>query len=138
MIKGRNVAINQSFIKYLPRKQKAFPSLKVFANNTDAYLGIDCLCSCLLPVSFICLSNKQPSSPVCFMNSQLPMSQIHIHPKLLTSRCKFSAHRNSFFLSSPLEGKRDIVVTILVRCMCARPCVSGSVRACVRPDLSGS
>ena len=25
------------------------------------------------------------------------------------------------FLSSPLAGKRDIVVTILVRCMCVRP-----------------
>ena len=33
------------------------------------------------------------------------------------------------FLSSPLEGKRDIVVTILVRCMCMCPCV--------RPDLPG-
>ena len=33
------------------------------------------------------------------------------------------------FLSSPLAGKRDIVVTILVRCMCVRPCF--------RPDLSG-
>ena len=27
--------------------------------------------------------------------------------------------------------------TILVRCMCVRPYVSASVRACVRPDLSG-
>ena len=25
------------------------------------------------------------------------------------------------FLSSPLAGKRDIVVTIFVRCMCVRP-----------------
>ena len=33
------------------------------------------------------------------------------------------------FLSSPLAGKRDIVVTILVRCMCVGPCV--------RPNLSG-
>ena len=33
------------------------------------------------------------------------------------------------FLSSPLAGKRDIVVTILDRCM--------SVRPCVRPDLPG-
>ena len=33
------------------------------------------------------------------------------------------------FLSSPLAGKRDIVVTIFVRCMC--------VRQCVRSDLSG-
>ena len=27
------------------------------------------------------------------------------------------------FLSSPLSGKRDIVVTIFVRCMCVLPCV---------------
>ena len=33
------------------------------------------------------------------------------------------------FLSSPLAGKRGIVVTILVRCMC--------VRQWVHPDLSG-
>ena len=33
------------------------------------------------------------------------------------------------FRSKKLEV-RDIVVTIFVRCMCARPCV--------RPDLSGS
>ena len=33
------------------------------------------------------------------------------------------------FLSSPLAGKRDIVVTILDRCMSVRPCVC--------PDLSG-
>ena len=34
------------------------------------------------------------------------------------------------FLSSPLAGKRDLVVTIFVRCMCVRPCVrrSGFVR----------
>ena len=31
-------------------------------------------------------------------------------------------------LSNPLAGKRDIAVTILVRCI--------SVRPCVRPDLS--
>ena len=31
--------------------------------------------------------------------------------------------RVSDFLSSLLGGKRDIVVTILVRCMCMRPCV---------------
>ena len=36
------------------------------------------------------------------------------------------------FLSSPLAGKRDIVVTIFVRCMCMRPCISASVRIC--PD----
>ena len=33
------------------------------------------------------------------------------------------------FLSSPLAGKQDIVVTSLVRYMCVRPCV--------RPNLSG-
>ena len=40
------------------------------------------------------------------------------------------------FLSSPLAGKRDIVVTIFVRCMCVRPCVSASMCASVRicPD----
>ena len=40
------------------------------------------------------------------------------------------------FLSSPLAGKRDIVVIILVRCMCVRPCIRASVRASVRicPD----
>ena len=32
------------------------------------------------------------------------------------------------FLSSPLTGKRDIVVTILIRCMCLRPCISASMR----------
>ena len=32
------------------------------------------------------------------------------------------------FLSSPLTGKRDIVVTILIRCMCVRPCIRASVR----------
>ena len=36
--------------------------------------------------------------------------------------------RKGCFLSSPLAGKRDIVVTILVRCTCVRP----SVRIC--PD----
>ena len=35
------------------------------------------------------------------------------------------------FLSRPLAGKRDIVVTILVRCMCMRPCIYASVRQCV-------
>ena len=30
---------------------------------------------------------------------------------------------NVGFLSSPLAGKRDIVVTILVRCMSERPCI---------------
>ena len=35
----------------------------------------------------------------------------------------------SDFLSSPLAGKRDIVVTILVCCMCMHPCI--------RPNLSG-
>ena len=35
------------------------------------------------------------------------------------------------FLLSPLVGKRDIVVTIFVPCMCVRPCVSASVRASV-------
>ena len=37
-----------------------------------------------------------------------------------------------FFLSSPLAGKRDIVVTICFRCMCVRQCVHPSVRIC--PD----
>ena len=34
------------------------------------------------------------------------------------------------FLSRPLAGKRDIFVTIFVRCMCVHPCVcpSGFVR----------
>ena len=32
------------------------------------------------------------------------------------------------FMSSPLAGKRDKVVTILVRCMCVRPCA--------RPNLN--
>ena len=36
------------------------------------------------------------------------------------------------FLSSPLAGKRDIVVTILVRCMCVRQCVCASIQIC--PD----
>ena len=35
-------------------------------------------------------------------------------------------------LSSPLAGKQDIVVKILVRCMCVRPCIRASVRIC--PD----
>ena len=35
-------------------------------------------------------------------------------------------------LSSPLAGKRDTVVTILVWCMCLRHCVRASVRIC--PD----
>ena len=37
--------------------------------------------------------------------------------------------RASDFLLSPLAGKRDIVVTILVWCLCMRPCI--------RPNLSG-
>ena len=41
---------------------------------------------------------------------------------LSTSEC-------THFLSSPLAGKRDIVVTIFVRYMCLHPCV--------HPDLSG-
>ena len=32
------------------------------------------------------------------------------------------------FLSSPLAGKRDIVVTILVRCMCVRSYIHAFVR----------
>ena len=36
------------------------------------------------------------------------------------------------FLSSPLAGKRDIVVTILVRCMYVGPCISEFVR--IGPD----
>ena len=39
-------------------------------------------------------------------------------------------------LSDPLAAKRDIAVTILVRCMCVRVCVRACVRACVSPDLS--
>ena len=35
----------------------------------------------------------------------------------------------ALFLSSPLAGKRDIVVTILVQCMYVHPCI--------RPNLSG-
>ena len=42
---------------------------------------------------------------------------------------KGKKHAVKGFLLSLLAGKRDIVVTILVRCMC--------VRQCVRPDLSG-
>ena len=38
-----------------------------------------------------------------------------------------------WFLSSPLAGKRVIAVTFFVR----RMCVCASVRASVRPDLSG-
>ena len=38
-------------------------------------------------------------------------------------------------LSSPLAGKREIVVTILVRCMCVRRCVSASVHPCVRASI---
>ena len=37
--------------------------------------------------------------------------------------------RVSGFLSSPLAGKRDIVITILVWCMCMHPIV--------RPNMSG-
>ena len=33
--------------------------------------------------------------------------------------------------------KRDIAVTILLRCMCVRVCVRACVRPFVRPDLSG-
>ena len=36
-----------------------------------------------------------------------------------------------------LVGKRDIVVTILVRCMCVHQCMRQCIRTCVRPDLSG-
>ena len=35
----------------------------------------------------------------------------------------------ALFLSSPLAGKQDIVVTILVQCMYVHPCI--------RPNLSG-
>ena len=41
----------------------------------------------------------------------------------------FRRHVPTRYLSSPLAVKRDIVVKILVRCMCVRPCV--------RPHLSG-
>ena len=37
-----------------------------------------------------------------------------------------------FTFSSPLAGKQDIVVKILVRCMCVRPCIRASIRIC--PD----
>ena len=40
----------------------------------------------------------------------------------------FTYHAKMQILSSPLAGKRDIVVTILVRCMCVRMYVSPSVR----------
>ena len=36
------------------------------------------------------------------------------------------------FLSSPLAGKQDRAVTILVRCMCVRQCVRASIR--IGPD----
>ena len=39
------------------------------------------------------------------------------------------------FLSSPLAGKRDIVVTILVWCMCVRPCVRASIQICPDQNL---
>ena len=35
-------------------------------------------------------------------------------------------------LSSPLASKQDIVVKILVRCICVRPCIRASIRIC--PD----
>ena len=38
------------------------------------------------------------------------------------------------FLSSPLAGKRDKVVTILVRCMCVRPCIRACIRASMHPS----
>ena len=41
-----------------------------------------------------------------------------------------------YFLSSPLAGKRDMVVAILVRCMCVRPCICASVRPCIHQNLS--
>ena len=36
------------------------------------------------------------------------------------------------FLSSPLAVKRDIAVTILLRCMCVRVCMHACVRMSVR------
>ena len=42
--------------------------------------------------------------------------------------------RVSDFLSSPLAGKRDIVVTILVWCMCMPPCISPNLSGLIRLD----
>ena len=39
------------------------------------------------------------------------------------------------FLSSPLAGKQDIVVTIVVWCMCVHQCVRASVRICPDQNL---
>ena len=46
-------------------------------------------------------------------------------------------HEYCSCLSSPLAVKRDIAVTILLRCMCVCVCVHACMRAYVRPDLSG-
>ena len=46
--------------------------------------------------------------------------------------CDLVGRETSVFLSSPLASKRDIVVTIFVRCMCIRLCISASVR--IWPD----
>ena len=39
------------------------------------------------------------------------------------------------FLSSPLAGKRDIVVSIFVRCLCVQPCVRTSVQISLDHNL---
>ena len=41
-------------------------------------------------------------------------------------------HEYGSFLSSPLAVKRDIAVTILLRCMCVRVCMHACVRMSVR------
>ena len=50
-------------------------------------------------------------------------------------QCGGSHARMTSFLSSPLAGKRGIVVTSFVRCMCVRQCIRASVRICPEHNL---
>ena len=60
---------------------------------------------------------------VCFLFAHC-MRMFNICIKFLFLK-KFST-----FFSSPLAGKRNIVVAILVWCKCVRSCVCASVRPC--------
>ena len=55
-------------------------------------------------------------------------------PWIFTFALKYK-HEYCSFLSSPLAVKRDIAVTILLRCMCVRVCMHACVRMSVRRCL---
>ena len=72
-----------------------------------------------------CKSLQHVWHSFCRKIQHVPVTQLNLVliKKTLKSIC-WNYMKDNLFLSSPLAGKRDIVVTILVRCMC----VSGRLK----------